>query len=294
MLDSTIVSTARSCQRKVELEHFLHYKPKGKSVHLVAGAAYASAWEHARKAFWEGGKSPADSAALGLEALVKSYGDFECPPDSAKSLERTMGAFEFALEVFPLGQDGTEPILLPGGKRGIEFSFSHPLPILHPETGDPLLYVGRMDQIVNYSNAGIFIEDDKTTSQLGASWPRQWPLRSQFTGYAWGCREAGIKVEGVLVRGLSILKTKYDKAEALTYRPPWQIERWYAQLLRDVTRLVKAWEENYYDYNLDHACSEYGGCLFQQVCLAQDPTNWLEQFYERRKWDPVMRTETPL
>lgn len=324
VLDSTIMSAVKSCLRKAELEFLRHYKSKGQSVHLVAGGAFASGMEAARLAYWCGiykiptvsrgvdpttgepwrkvewkevpgeAKNAEDAEACGLGALVAHYGDFECPADSAKSLERTMGTFSFALEVFPLGNDGTEPIVLPGGKRAIEFSFVHPLPISHPETGDPILYSGRSDQIVSYAGAGIFIEDDKTTSQLGASWSRQWDLRSQFSGYAWGCRESGIQVAGVLVRGLSILKTKYDKAEALTYRPEWQIERWYTQLLRDVTRLIKAWEEGYYDYNLDHACTEYGGCLFRQVCLAQDPTNWLGQFYERRKWDPVTRQETVL
>jgi len=286
------MSAVRSCHKKAELEYLWHYKPKGQSVHLVAGGAFAAGMEAARTAFWVDQASADDACALGLEALVKHYGDFECPPDSAKSLERTCGAFEFALSVFPLGEDGTEPILLPSGKRGIEFSFAHPLPIPNPETGDPILYCGRMDQIISYQSAGIFIEDDKTTSQLGASWANQWHLRSQFTGYAWGCREAGIPVKGVLVRGVSILKTKYDKAEALTYRPDWQIDRWYEQLLRDIKRLVNAWREGYYDYSLDHACTEYGGCPFKQVCLVQDGTNWLEQFYERREWNPLTRTET--
>lgn len=294
VLDSTIMSAVKACQRKAELEYLLHWKPKGLSVHLVAGGAFAAGMEAARVSFWVSQDSVDVATAKGLEALVKHYGDFECPADSAKSLERTAGAFEFALSTFPLGQDGTEPIVLPGGKRGIEFSFAHPLPILHPQTGDPLLYCGRMDQIVTYNNAGTFIEDDKTTSQLGASWPRQWDLRGQFSGYAWGCREAGIQVQGVLVRGLSILKTKYDKAESLTYRPAWQIDRWYEQMLRDVRRFVLAWEEGYYDYNLDHACTEYGGCPFRQVCLVEDPTNWLANFYEQREWNPITRKETPL
>lgn len=293
VFDSTIVAAVRSCHRKAELEFFHHYRSKEPSVHLVAGAAFAAGLEATRKAFWLDGQSEEDAIALGLQALLTHYGDFQCPPDSAKSKERTAGAFEFAMAVFPLAKDGTEPIILPGGARGIEFSFVHPLPVLHPETGDPILYAGRADQIVRYAG-GVYVEDDKTTSQLGASWPRQWDLRSQFTGYSWGCREAGIKVNGVLVRGLSILKTKYDKAEALTIRPDWQIERWFVQVCRDLERLKRAWEEGYYDYNLDHACSEYGGCPYRQVCLLPEPQQWLDQFFQRRSWNPVTRKETVL
>lgn len=291
VFDSTIIAAVRSCHRKAELEFLHHYRPRGISVHLHAGASFATGLEIARKAFWIEGKSREESVALGLGALLKAYGDYECPPDSAKSADRTAGAFEFYMARYPLGEDGATPITLPGGAKGIEFSFAHPLPITHPETGDPILYVGRLDEIVQYQQVGVFIEDDKTTSQLGASWSRQWDLRSQFTGYAWGCREAGIKVDGVLVRGISILKTKYDTAEALTYRPDWQIERWYGQLLRDIRRLMAAWEEGYFDYNLDHACTEYGGCVFRQVCLLPEPQQWLSQFFERRRWDPVLRKE---
>lgn len=141
----------------------------------------------------------------------------------------------------------------------------------------------------------VLIEDDKTTSQLGASWSRQWDLRSQFTGYKWGAgKAAGIHIDGVLVRGVSILKTKYDTLEAITYRPDWQIDRWYAQLHRDIKRMIGCWEEGYFDFNLDHACTEYGGCPFKQVCLMKDAEQLLDQMYQRRKWDPITRTETVL
>lgn len=293
VFDSSMIATLRSCLRKFELEYLHHYKPKGISVHLHAGASFATGLEAARKAFWIEGKSQEMAVAIGLGALLVAYGDYECPPDSAKSAERTAGAYEFYMERYPLGADGAEPIIMPGGARGIEFSFAHPLPIHHPETGDPLLYAGRADQIINYAK-GVFIEDDKTTSQLGASWPRQWDLRSQFTGYAWGCREAGIAVHGVLVRGVSILKTKYDTAEALTYRPEWQVDRWFHQLIRDLQRLISAWEEGYFDYALDHACTEYGGCAYKQVCQLPQPQQWLDEFYEKRAWNPLTRIETLL
>jgi hypothetical protein len=150
-----------------------------------------------------------------------------------------------------------------------------------------------MDMMVTYEGMNLG-EDDKTTSQLGASWPRQWDLRSQFTGYVWGASRAGIKLDGFLVRGVSILKTKYDTLQAITYRPAWLIERWYEQLLRDITKMKQAWESGYWDWNLDHACAEYGGCPFKSVCQMRDPAQLLEQQFQRRRWDPVSRTETVL
>jgi hypothetical protein len=283
----------KSCPQKANLEFVQHWKLRDQSVHLHAGAAYASGMEAARTAYYIDGLNAEDSVATGLQALLTAYGTFECPPDSAKSAERMAGALEFYFSRYRLGEDKATPMTLPGGKRGIEFSFLEPLDILHPETGDPILYSGRMDMMCDFEGMKLG-EDDKTASQLGASWPRQWDLRSQFTGYVWGAARAGIHLNGFLVRGVSILKTKYDTLQAITYRPDWMIERWYEQLLRDIKRLIAAWEEGYYDYNLDHACAEYGGCPFRSVCQMRDPTNLLSQQFERRRWDPVARTETLL
>lgn len=599
VIDSTIRAAATSCMQKAFLEFLLHYKPKEPSVHLHAGSAYAAGQERVRRAFYMEGESAEDALAQGLGAVLQHYGSFDCPDDSAKSASRTAGALEFYYEKYPLGVDDAVPITLPGGGRGIEFSFAEPLMELpHPETGNPIIYCGRMDMICE-KNRLVLIEDDKTTSQLGASWPRQWDLRcfsdhhelytqhgwmpiqqvtantellqsdaegnfsfttptdissyqytgemlsvegrrlsqfitpnhrvllqrrrggtttvlaeslfkqdgknaiplagrhtgdrlpddfqrllamvqadaklqpsngrvssgqghrehmpnrsitlgfikerkllrcqelldrlavkyttsskgfyisgfervaeltdmvldehkefkagyetlfgdafldeleywdgwnnqyytnsrhnalfvstvaalndraasagcdeaghwtvvlshdtartltsttitakpyvgrvycvsvpasyvltrlagnisisgnSQFTGYKWGAsKAAGIHIDGVLIRGVSILKTKYDHMEAITYRPDWQVERWYHQLLRDIRRMIACWEEGYWDYNLDHACTEYGGCLFRNVCLAKEPEQILAQLYSRRAWNPITREET--
>jgi hypothetical protein len=293
VIDSSLIAAFRSCPRKCELEYFSHWKPQNQSVHLVAGAAYAAGLEAAREAYYIDGASPDTAVALGLEALLRSYGSFECPPESAKSAERTAGALEFYFSAYPLGTDKAIPLTLPSGKRGIEFSFAEPIDIAHPETGDPLLYCGRLDMLCEFEGMALG-EDDKTTSQLGASWPRQWDLRSQFTSYVWGAARAGIKLDGFLVRGVSILKTKYDTLQAITYRPQWQIDRWYGQLQRDIHRMIRCWEEGYFDYNLDHACTEYGGCSYRQCCQMKEPEALLKAQFEQRVWDPVKRTETPL
>ena len=208
-IDSTILANFRSCPQKAFRQYFQHWKPKNESVHLVAGGAYAKGLEVARRAFYEDKRPPDECEALGIGALIQAYGNFECPPDSAKSLERTAGALEFYFDQYPLGVDNAIPITWGDGRRGIEFSFAEPLSIFHPETGDPILYTGRSDMVVDFAG-GVYIEDDKTASSLGASWSKQWEHRSQFTGYCWGARRIGIPAQGVLVRGVSILKTKYD------------------------------------------------------------------------------------
>jgi hypothetical protein len=293
VIDSSLIAAFRSCPQKAFKEFFEHWKGKELSVHLHAGASYAKGMEVARTEYFVNNSQREDAVARGVGALLEYYGNFDCPDDSPKSSTRTAGALEFYFDRYPLGEDKAVPITLPGGKRGIEFSFAEPIELQHPESGNPLIYCGRMDMICSYNNM-VLGEDDKTASQLGASWPRQWDLRSQFTGYVWGARKSNIKLDGFLVRGVSILKTKYDTLEAITYRPEWQVDRWYGQLLRDAKRMIACWEEGYFDYNLDHACTEYGGCQFRNVCLSRDPHAVLEVQFQRRRWDPITRVETVL
>jgi len=289
-IDSTALGTFRSCPQKMLRQYIQHWKPANESVHLIAGGAFADGIEAARRAYYQDAAPPEDAVAIGLQALLRKYGDFECPPDSAKSLERTAGALEFYFERYPLGSDGAIPIHFSDGRRGIEFSFAQPLPINHPITGDPLVYTGRADMIAN-AYGGVYIYDEKTTSSLGPSWSRQWEMRSQFTGYCWAARESGLNPAGVVIRGVSILKTKYDTQEVLSYRSPYEIDRWLDQTCRDIERMIKCWEEGYWDYNLDHACAEYGGCSLVQVCKSSDPEAWLQTYFTPRVWNPLARQE---
>jgi PD-(D/E)XK nuclease superfamily len=300
VVDSSMLNDFRNCPQKFFRKNLQHWKRQGESVHLHAGAAFAKGLETARHAFYEAGKDSELAIGMGLEALAQFYGDFT-PPEfgsgAAKTKDRMLGALEFYFAEWPLGA-GAEPHKMPSGKYAIEFSFAHPLPFINPQTGDPVIYCGRSDMICDFAG-GLYVEDDKTASALGETWAKQWDLRSQFTGYCWAARETGHPVNGVLVRGVSILKTKYGRADAITYRPAWQIERWLGQVLRDLARIREMWADGdteavNWDYALDDACNNYGGCEFREVCASEAPDEWLPMSFERRRWDPLERTETLL
>jgi hypothetical protein len=293
VLDSSILATFKSCPQLFKKIYVDQWKSKERSVHLHAGGAFAHGVERSRRAFYEEGQPAEDAVAEGLQALLTFYGNFECPPDSAKSAQRMAGALEFYFERYPLVNGDQDPITLPGGKRGIEFNFVHPLEVNHPVTGNPLLYCGRMDAILNFAET-IFKCDEKTTTSLGPSWSRQWDLRSQFIGYEWGCRKSGIRTAGIIVRGVSILKTKYDTQQAIVYHPDWIVDRWYNELYDWIAQMIRCWETGKWVYNLDHSCADYGGCGFLRACTAQDEQPWLETYFERRHWDPITRIETKL
>lgn len=289
-VDSTMMAAFRSCPQKMFRTYIQHWKPKSESVHLVAGGAFAAGIEAARRAFFAEGRRSDEAEAAGLKALILHYGDFECPADSAKSLERTCGALEYYFQKYPLGADGMKPVTLASGKHGIELSFAEPLPFNHPVTGDPILYTGRADMIAEFAG-GVYVVDEKTTSSLGASWSRQWEMRAQFTGYSWACQAIGIHPAGTIIRGVSILKTKYDTQQVITTRTNYEIDRWLQQTVRDLARLQAMWEAGWYDYALDGACGEYGGCSMTQICKSNDPETWLPMQFVQRVWDPLQRRE---
>lgn len=294
VLDSSMMATFKSCPQLFKKIYIDQWKSKDTNVHLHAGGAFAHGIEVARKKFYVDGSDQESAVASGLAALMARYGDYQCPPDSAKSLERTAGAFEFYFDNYPLSREDGQPVIYAGGTHAIEFNFVHPLPVLHPVSGDPLLYSGRMDAILHYAG-GQFICDEKTTSSLGATWSRQWDLRSQFTGYAWGARESGIRVDGTIVRGISILKTKYETQQALSYRPAWQIDRWLNELCEFwLPQMFQCWKSGLWAYNLDHSCADYGGCAYRTACMSQDESTWLSTYFMRKHWDPVTRIETPI
>jgi hypothetical protein len=289
-----MASALKSCHRKAQLEYIEGWRPQTPNVHLHAGKAFASGLEAARLAFYVQGLSADTAVATGMQKLMLDYGDFDCPPDSAKSLDRMAGALEFYFDQYPLDAQDYQPIQLPGGKHGIEINFVEPLPVLHPVSGEPLLYCGRLDLACHFAG-GVFIEDDKTTSSLGANWSKQWDLRSQFTGYCWGIEKvAGVKPSGVLVRGISILKTKYDTQQAVSYRTPEIIAEWYDVTCYELERAKASWlarGDAPWIKNFDNSCAEYGGCIFRNVCASADPDPWLNGYFEKRRWNPLTREE---
>jgi hypothetical protein len=293
VFDSSMIATAKSCPQLFKKIYIDQWKSKEPNVHLRAGGAFARGLEVARTRFYVDGLSAEDSVATGIGALLDSYGDFQCPADSAKSAERTAGALEYYFDHYPLNHDTSYPIILPGGKRAIEISFAQPLAIDHPITGQPILYSGRLDAILS-TLGDTFGCDEKTTTSLGPTWGSKWGLRGQFLGYKWGARQYGIRVAGIVVRGVSILKTKYDTQESINYYPDWMIDRWEAELLEWIGECIRWWKSKRYRYNFDEACASFGGCGFNRVCASQDEAPWLATYFERRHWDPVTRQETPI
>lgn len=285
LIDSTMRSDYSACPRKFFYRHILGLSPTVTSIHLVAGSAYARGLETARKLFYDEGVSPADAIAEGAAALIAEYGE-DIDNDHPKRWDRVLEAYLSYFKQWPMESDYMHPHFH-GDSHSVEFSFALPLQLDHPNTDDPLLYGGRFDMLAERQGA-LFVEDDKTTSSLGAQWSKQWALRSQFTGYCWGAKQFDYPVAGAVIRGTAILKTQINHAEAIVYRPEHIMDRWIKRLYEDIHDMRQHYIDDQWPCRGEEsgACSAYGGCPYLQMCEASEPERWVTMF-EISRWIPV-------
>jgi len=290
LIDNSAISAFKKCPADWYYSTLRAITKKGGNIHLHFGGAYAAGLEAGRKAFYDEGLPAEESIVRALEAAIMFWGDFEAPSESFKQYDRLISALCEYFEEYPLDADIIKPLRLSTGKSAIEFTFAIPFPNLHhPITGDPILYGGRFDMLAEREGV-LFVEDDKTASQLGTQWMRNWLLDSQFTGYCWAARDFGYPVAGAIIRGLSILKSGFGHAQAITYRPDWQIERWLASTSHTIRLMIAYWEQGSFPMALDkHACNSYGGCGYSQLCESPNPESWIALNYEPRVWNPLAK-----
>lgn len=293
-IDNSLLSTFKRCPTAAYWESIRKKRIASPNVHLNAGGAFAHGLEVTRDAFYNRDVPSDDAIALGIEALIGYWKDIDGKIRTTKTLDRMVGALIEYFELWKMESDVFRPYRKSDGTHAIEFNFAIPLEdILHPETGEPIIYCGRLDMLVQDSNGLILVEDDKTASQLGDQWIKNWNLDSQFTGYCWAMRQHDIPVAGALIRGISILKDRYGSAQAITYRSQRECEEWLSMTKYYIKSLIAMWQSGFYPKTLDKfSCNSYGGCSYEQLCKTDNPERWLDGYYMDYHWNPLTRTST--
>lgn len=308
-VDSTMLTCFRSCGQKFFKEFVLGRRPPGLSIDLHAGACFATAVEIIRKLTFKD-KLPYHEVLLRAHAgFLQAWGDFEIPPykTTAKTKDRVWEAVEDYFATYSPLTDHVQPYMSAKGDPTLEYTFAIPLePCLlfdpirtnmedrdelyathfpsHPN-GSPFLYCGRFDMLGEMNGRPIPVDEKTSGRSADGNWAEQWNLRNQFMGYVWACQRCGLDVDSLLVRGTSILKTKIGQAEATKTFSQNLLTRWHEQLRRDMWRLRRAWDEQYWDYNFGDTCTSYGNCIFMTSCQSDNP-QWLEEL-EVRRWNPL-------
>lgn len=303
LVDNSMRKELVKCQTAAKYRYEMNLRSvKMKRVDLHAGKAFAKGMEVLRRAYYIESATEIEAVAAGVKALYESYGDFACPKDSNKSADRMAGALAFYVERRPLAEDNFQPLKL-GDKWGFELPFSFDSAVLHPVTGVPIKYGGRLDFLaLNKDDGKVWFVDEKTGSQLGDKWANQWQMDSQTTGYYKGVRhlldQAGLtelEVGGGYINGIAIKKYDYDHVRVGVHRADWEVERWWIQANSDLARWVHAHVHGSHDMALDHACAYYNNpCDFQLLCKSRNPERVMDGNFEVEVWNPIEGTESKM
>lgn len=310
VIDNTMYSDWRSCAHRFFRRHCQGLSKGRVNVHLHFGGCFAAATETVRRE-WFDHRDLSDAVKSGCETFIERWGNFEIPEyatasEKRKSLSAGLLAVQDYFDEWSLDDDPLE-IYVHHGAPAIEFGFALPIPgSRHPETGEPIIYCGRFDMIGREGKSIIGL-DDKTSGALGEHWRNQWRLRSQFTGYVWGASEYGVPIERFRIRGTAPLVggTKFDVAE--TPRQEWKVNRWLAQLQYDLNVMCEQFKlyvegerlniradttdlPHPFGRNFDHACSDFSGCEFIELCESEVPDRWLSE-YTVSRWNPLERVD---
>ena len=290
-IDSTMMEDAL-CDRKFFNKWVRQWQPIGGSVHLTAGGAYAAGLHAFRMSFYSPGPDWGvyDRAiGAGWRAIVDAWGDFQAPLDSPKQLWRVLEAFDAHLRKWPPAIDPVQPHMV-RNLPAAEISFALPMDVNHPETGDPINYVGRIDLVGEFQQA-LWVIDDKTCTQLGKTWADKWHLRGQFQGYMSVARDYGYSVTGAIIRGACFYANRIECVETFVHWRPWLAEEWWESLNFRVGRLVDCYRSGYWPKAFNEACTMFSGCDFRSLCLHPHEHTLAPVEYERHIWDPVNRVD---
>jgi len=288
VLDSSIIlSTA--CPVKFFYQHCLGLAPVEKSIHLHAGGSFAHGVEAVRKNFYLKKMSLEDSLINGWREFINYWGDYESPFGSYKDFYNVSAAlFDYFYQYNP-HSDFIQPYVKADGTPAVEFTFSIPLPINHPDTNEPLIYAGRCDMIGVMDNM-LCVVDEKTSYTFPAEWAKLFSMRGQFIGYTWAAQQFDMPVTMCVVRGVAIQQRSIKHLEAIMQFPQWQIDRWYDEMLTKVEFIVNVWKSKNFPLNYGDICSSYGGCPNIDLCTSHQPEVWLPSFAIRR-WNPLDKAE---
>ena len=278
----------------------------GKSIDLHAGGCMASAFESIRIDFYRHHLPLEQCFERAFAQFTKNWGLVETKEGQYKDFINCWCAIEAYFHKYPPDTDFFQPYIKGDGSPAVEFRFGIPINLLHPDTGNPILFSGRADLLAQNEPSTCYVVDEKTTKGIGASWPYQWDMRGQFYGYTWAARHMGFPCAGALVRGIAIQQTQFAFAEKPIFYTQWQLDNWHRNMVEKISRMIYLYEltkeiiekgggpeevHAVWPMSFGDSCSNYGGCVYTDVCTKQAP--W--EFYhddEVREWNPLEHNPT--
>lgn len=159
---------------------------------------------------------------------------------------------------------------------------------LHP-------YAGKLDRIIEESGQ-IYIEDHKTTSQMGPQYFKQFELDNQMMGYTvLGTLLTGVRVAGVRINGHAVYKreSKFQR-EFIPFSPD-RLEDWKENYNRWIERIQASYANNDFPRNFKACSRKYGSCPYTTVCSMPPKLRdkVLQHDFDYNPWNPLEAKDSP-
>lgn len=295
-IDNTALADYMSCPRKFFYGMVLNRRRQGVTPPALA---FGTSWHSALEAHY---KTGGDRSAVEM-AIVTSWEQHD-RPDDHRTMQRVLSCYDqycnhwgdHALDTARNGRTVGYP-----ENPMVEI----PVELAWPGGAHP--YTGKIDRIIEI-NGLYYVEDHKTTSQLGAQYFQQYDPNNQMMGYAWLAQKlTGLRIAGVRINALGVLKTQTKLAREIVSFSKERLEEWAENYNAWVDRLEKSYATMEERATIEHekireglllsafphnfmACSgKYGMCQYASVCAFQPARrNYvLETEFSLKEWDPM-------
>lgn len=291
-IDNTALAMYMDCPRKYFYAMVLNRRRGGP---LSPALAYGTVWHKILETHYRTG---GDASAVRSSAIMAWQP--HANPDDHRTLDRALSAYESYLARW-----GTHDEEIKGWGKTVGYPDS---PVVENATelwwqGAPHPYSGKIDRVFEYQGL-FYVEDHKTSSQLGSNFFQQFDPSNQMMGYAVLAQLlTGLPIAGVRINAHGVLKTqnKFER-KIITYSQPrlreWQENygRWigkldesYRLLQPDLGPAIDDAVLEAFPHNFNACAAKYGQCVYADVC-AQVPhvrPRILESEFEELPWDPM-------
>lgn len=304
--NSTLKSVAR-CSTEAVLRYHHDYASREEAAPLKSGFA-----GHEALAVWYRGGTKAEAMAK-YEGVYRIWAEENVSPDDRLSYSNTSRIMDYWFDTHPVAKF---PFKV--HPEFVEVGFQVPL-----LADGSIIFVGRMDMIVEDFDGSWFVDDHKFTGRISEQWLKALRVDSQLTGYIWAAQQHTAKpVYGAYITACEFKKlpsdptrkckthaTMYDECAHLHFdsqligpihRTDYQIEQWHttavflARKFQDLTKRyghLKAIHKVRMQGVFHNACA---WCNFYDFCASGRPLNMIDSFMIKDPWRPFSYSKSEI
>lgn len=283
--NSSALGALKTCARYYQYRYIIGWQPRGSGLHIRFGSLYHAALEQYDRLCLSGANSD-DALATVVHDLLHATWDNRLDDgtggapwdtgDTKKNRETLVRSVIWYVEHY--NPDPAKTLVLTDGTPALELEFKVELPF-DTITGEPYLYTGHIDRMVEYGE-DKFVTDRKTTgSTISSYYFDKFNPDNQMSGYIFAARIMfDVPVAGVIIDAAQIAVGFTTFQRGITARSEGQLQEWLVDCQTYFEAANRYADAEYYPMN-DKACHM---CEFRRVCQA-DPAmrdNFLRTDFE--------------